>query len=243
MAEAHPVGFQWVMEAKLRGAKVIHVDPRFSRTSAMADLHVPIRAGSDIAFLGGVINYILSNGREFREYVTAFTNAPVILRDDFKDTEDLDGLFSGYNPDTGRYDPSSWMYEGMDVPSGMGERVKVSHAAAGEAYGSGGATLSHGHPPAASWRCAVTPRSRARPTSPRSTTCCPATCRCRTPVITRRSRTTWTTCACRPASSARSTTTRSACSRPTSATRPPPTTTSASATCPSSPATTRSSRR
>jgi len=148
MAEAHPVGFQWVMEAKLRGAKVIHVDPRFSRTSAMADLHVPIRAGSDIAFLGGIINYILSNGREFREYVTAFTNAPVILRDDFQDTEDLDGLFSGYNPDTGRYDPSSWMYEGMDVPSGMGERVKVSHAAAGEAYGSGGATLSHGHPPA-----------------------------------------------------------------------------------------------
>ena len=148
MAEAHPVGFQWVMEAKLRGAKVIHVDPRFSRTSAMADLHVPIRAGSDIAFLGAIINYILSNGREFREYVTAFTNAPVILRDDFKDTEDLDGLFSGYNPDTGRYDPSSWMYEGMDVPSGMGERVKVSHAAAGETHGSGGATLSHGHPPA-----------------------------------------------------------------------------------------------
>jgi formate dehydrogenase major subunit len=148
MAEAHPVGFQWVMEAKLRGAKVIHVDPRFSRTSAMADLHVPIRAGSDIAFLGGIINYILSNGREFREYVTAFTNAPVILRDDFQDTEDLDGLFSGFDPDTGRYDPSSWMYEGMDVPSGMGERVKVSHAAAGETHGSGGATLSHGHPPA-----------------------------------------------------------------------------------------------
>ena len=148
MAEAHPVGFQWVMEAKLRGAKVIHVDPRFSRTSAMADLHVPIRAGSDIAFLGGIVNYILSGGREFREYVTAFTNAPVIIREDFKDTEDLDGLFSGFDDSVGRYDPSSWMYEGMDIPSGMGERMKVSHVAAGEAHGSGGAALSHGHPPA-----------------------------------------------------------------------------------------------
>ena len=148
MAEAHPVGFQWVMEAKLRGAKVIHVDPRFSRTSAMADLHVPIRAGSDIAFLGGIVHHILSGGHEFREYVAAFTNAPVILRDDFEDTEDLDGLFSGFDPSTRRYDPSSWMYEGMDVSSGMGERVKVSHAAKGEQHGSGGAMLEHGHPPA-----------------------------------------------------------------------------------------------
>jgi formate dehydrogenase major subunit len=63
MAEQHPVGFQWVMEAKQRGAKVIHVDPRFTRTSAMADVHVPLRSGSDIAFLGGVIRYILENGR------------------------------------------------------------------------------------------------------------------------------------------------------------------------------------
>jgi anaerobic selenocysteine-containing dehydrogenase len=74
MAEAHPVGFQWVMEARLRGAKVIHVDPRFSRTSAMAALHVPIRAGSDIAFLGGIVNYILSNRRELREYVVGSDN-------------------------------------------------------------------------------------------------------------------------------------------------------------------------
>jgi len=75
MAEAHPVGFQWVMEAKARGARVIHIDPRFTRTSALADSHVPIRAGTDIAFLGGVINYLLQNGQEFREYVTAYTNA------------------------------------------------------------------------------------------------------------------------------------------------------------------------
>ncbi len=75
MAECHPVGFQWVMEAKARGAKVIHIDPRFTRTSAVADTHVPIRAGSDIVFLGAVINYILSNEKYFHEYVVAYTNA------------------------------------------------------------------------------------------------------------------------------------------------------------------------
>ena len=79
MAEAHPVGFQWVMEAKARGAKVVHIDPRFTRTSAVADRHVPIRAGTDIAFLGGVINYILSNELDFREYVTAYTNASFLV--------------------------------------------------------------------------------------------------------------------------------------------------------------------
>src|SRR5215831_492484 len=81
MAECHPVGFQWVMEAKERGAKVIHVDPRFSRTSAVADRHVPIRAGTDIAFLGGIVNYILENGREFREYVVRYTNASTIVNE------------------------------------------------------------------------------------------------------------------------------------------------------------------
>ena len=75
MAEAHPVGFQWVMEAKRKGATVIHVDPRFTRTSAVADLHVPIRAGTDIAFLGALVNHVLSNDLDFREYVVAYTNA------------------------------------------------------------------------------------------------------------------------------------------------------------------------
>ena len=79
MAEAHPVGFQWVMEAKRRGATVIHVDPRFTRTSAVADLHVPIRAGSDIAFLGGLVNHVLSNDLDFREYVVAYTNAANLI--------------------------------------------------------------------------------------------------------------------------------------------------------------------
>jgi formate dehydrogenase major subunit len=112
MAECHPVGFQWVMEAKERGAKVIHVDPRFTRTSAVADLHVPIRAGSDIAFLGGIVHYILEQGREFREYVARYTNAAVIVGDEFLDTEDLDGLFSGFDPATGTYDDRSWQYRG-----------------------------------------------------------------------------------------------------------------------------------
>ncbi len=114
MAEAHPVGFQWVMEAKKRGAKVFHVDPRFTRTSALADTYLPIRAGTDIALLGGVVRYILDNELDFREYVLAYTNAATIVSERFADTEDLDGLFSGYNPETGSYDHSSWQYEGQE---------------------------------------------------------------------------------------------------------------------------------
>jgi formate dehydrogenase major subunit len=114
MAEAHPVGFQWVMEAKARGATVIHVDPRFTRTSAVADLHVPFRAGADIAFLGGLINYVLTEGKDFREYVMAFTNAAELVGEDFVDTEDMAGIFSGYNAETGRYDPISWQLEGVE---------------------------------------------------------------------------------------------------------------------------------
>ena len=127
MAECHPVGFQWVMEAKARGAKVIHVDPRFTRTSAVADTHVPIRAGSDIVFLGAVINYILSNEKYFREYVVAYTNAATLVSEDFRDVDDLDGVFSGYDPETGTYDTASWAYEGVGqpgpaTPGGSGRR-------------------------------------------------------------------------------------------------------------------------
>jgi formate dehydrogenase major subunit len=111
MAEAHPVGFQWVMEAKERGAKVIHVDPRFTRTSALADKFVSLRVGTDIAFLGGIINYVLDNELDFREYVVAYTNAASIVSDEFLDTEDLDGLFSGFDTDTRTYDTESWQYE------------------------------------------------------------------------------------------------------------------------------------
>ncbi|MBO0687817.1 MAG: molybdopterin-dependent oxidoreductase, partial [Candidatus Dormibacteraeota bacterium] len=103
MAECHPVGFQWVMEAKQRGATVMHVDPRFTRTSALADLHVPLRAGSDIVFLGAIVNHILRNQLEFREYVLAYTNASTIVEEGVGDTEDLDGLFSGWDPEHRTY--------------------------------------------------------------------------------------------------------------------------------------------
>ena len=111
MAENHPVGFQWVIEARERGAHVIHVDPRFSRTSAMATIWAPLRAGSDILFLGGLINYVLDRGKEFREYVVHYTNASAILPDDVQDSEGLGGLFSGWDPKNAKYDPSTWFFQ------------------------------------------------------------------------------------------------------------------------------------
>ncbi|MDX6646385.1 MAG: formate dehydrogenase major subunit [Miltoncostaeaceae bacterium] len=114
MAECHPVGFRWVMEAKRRGATIIHVDPRFTRTSAVSDVHVPIRAGSDIVFLGALIAHVIENERYFRDYVVNYTNAPALVSQDFRDTEDLDGLFSGWLEDEGRYDNASWRCEGAD---------------------------------------------------------------------------------------------------------------------------------
>ncbi len=135
MAEAHPVGFQWVVEAQRKGATVIHVDPRFTRTSALADLHVPIRAGSDIAFLGALVNHVLSNDLDFREYVVAYTNAANIIDDRFQDTEDLDGLFSGFDEETGRYDPQTWNYDPPLNPSDE-ERAEVEQRQADESGGS-----------------------------------------------------------------------------------------------------------
>ena len=113
MAEAHPVGFRWPMKAKEKGGKIIHVDPRFTRTSAVSDLFVGIRAGSDIAFLGGLIHYVLTHERWFKEYVTAYTNASTLVDERFQDTEELDGLFSGYNPQTQLYDgeKAHWDYQ------------------------------------------------------------------------------------------------------------------------------------
>jgi len=110
MAEAHPIGFSWVLRAKERGVPVFHVDPHFSRTSASVNTWIPIRSGSDVVFLGGLINYVLSNERYFAEYVTAYTNAAAIVGEDFRDTEDLAGLFSGYDPDVRAYHPESWQY-------------------------------------------------------------------------------------------------------------------------------------
>src|SRR5256885_363189 len=145
MAECHPVAFRWPMKAKLNGAKLIHVDPRFTRTSAVADLHVPIRAGSDIAFLGGLINYVVNSRRWnsdpfFKEFVVNYTNAATIINKDFKDTEELEGVFSGlntfsepaswpYNGNLGRYDPASWSYDRGPKPPGPGVMALRGHAA------------------------------------------------------------------------------------------------------------------
>lgn len=115
MAEAHPVGFRWVMKAKENGATIIHVDPRYSRTSAMADIWAPIRSGTDIAFLGGLVHYILEKEKFFREYVVHFTNAAAILKKDFQDSEELDGFFSGWEEKERAYKPESWLYEGDDL--------------------------------------------------------------------------------------------------------------------------------
>src|SRR5438105_6793044 len=150
MAENHPVGFQWVLEARERGAKVIHVDPRFTRTSAMATKWVGIRAGSDIAFLGGIVNYVLEHDLYFEEYVKRYTNAPVIIDEAFRDTEDLDGFFSGWDPEQGKYDVTSWKYEGMEVHGAAGQRQEDFAPTRGEQSGHGGhgGGLEHGEPPA-----------------------------------------------------------------------------------------------
>ncbi|MGH2979185.1 MAG: formate dehydrogenase, partial [Solirubrobacterales bacterium] len=138
MAEAHPVGFQWVVEAQLRGAKIFHVDPRFTRTSALADLHVPIRAGSDIAFLGALVRHVIENGLWFEEYVKAYTNAATIIGEEFRDTEDLDGLFSGWDEERGGYDPSSWRYMGGSPASPNREATPTGEQAHGAHGGDGG---------------------------------------------------------------------------------------------------------
>jgi formate dehydrogenase major subunit len=147
MAEQHPVGFQWVIEAKERGARVIHVDPRFTRTSAMADLHVPIRAGSDIAFLGGVINHILQNDAWFREYVEHFTNGPVIIKPDFQDTEDGSGFFSGWNPDDSAYGISTWGYNKSTGETTAGKTEQTADVSGDQAHGAHGMQLPGGEPP------------------------------------------------------------------------------------------------
>jgi formate dehydrogenase major subunit len=112
MGEAHPIAFANVVKARERGAKVIHVDPHYSRTSALANLYVSTRAGSDIVFLGAIIRHLLETKSYFHDYVVNYTNAATLIREDYRDTEDLDGLFSGFDPETGTYaDQSSWDYE------------------------------------------------------------------------------------------------------------------------------------
>jgi formate dehydrogenase major subunit len=121
MAECHPVGFKWPMRAKAKGATLIHVDPRFTRTSAMCDIYAPIRSGTDIVFLGGLINYILTEKKYFLEYMINYTNAATLINANYKDTEDGDGFFSGYNAETRAYDTASWQYQRGAAPARVAE--------------------------------------------------------------------------------------------------------------------------
>jgi len=149
MAENHPVAFQWVIEAKLRGAEVVHVDPRFTCTSANVTRHIPIRVGTDIALLGGLIRHVIETESYFRDYVVAYTNAPTIVNDRFRDTEDLDGLFSRWEPEHDAYERSSWSYHEPQMRPVAGRRAP--EASIGDHVG------SHGSPYGTSPRPAQDP--------------------------------------------------------------------------------------
>jgi formate dehydrogenase major subunit len=143
MAEAHPIAFRFVMQAKERGATIIHADPRFTRTSALADLYAPLRAGSDIAFVGGLINYILERDLWFRDYVLNFTNIATIINPDFRDASDLRGRFSGWNEDKHAYEFATWQYEGEPMPSSLAEHATLT----GESFSEHLGRLHNGPPP------------------------------------------------------------------------------------------------
>ncbi len=110
-AENHPVSMKWIMKAREKGAKLIVVDPRFTRTAAKADIYAQMRSGTDIAFLGGMINYILSNNLYFKDYVVNYTNASFLVNPDFKGPGELNGVFSGYDDKARKYDKKTWSYQ------------------------------------------------------------------------------------------------------------------------------------
>jgi formate dehydrogenase major subunit len=123
-AEAHPVGFRWLMRAKLdRGAKIIHADPRFTRTSAVSDTHLRIRTGTDVAYFGGLIKYVLENELYHKEYVECATNAGLVVSADYSFDE---GMFNGFDEETGSYDTAAWAYETEGGP-GTPARVDIAH--------------------------------------------------------------------------------------------------------------------
>src|SRR5215510_14934485 len=107
-AEHHPIAMNWIRTTQERGAIVLQVDPRFNRTSHIADVWAKMRSGTDIAFVGGMINYALAHDRVQWEYVRAFTTASFVVKEDF---QFKDGLFSGYDAAARRYDKSSWAFE------------------------------------------------------------------------------------------------------------------------------------
>lgn len=131
MAECHPVAFRWPLKAKTdHGAVLMHVDPRFTRTSALCDVHAQIRAGTDIAFLGGLITYVINSERWnsdpfFKEYVVNYTNAATLVSPDFKDSEDLDGVFSGLSADGKAYSKESWSYQRHPAPKSTVTEAKT----------------------------------------------------------------------------------------------------------------------
>ncbi len=141
MAENHPIAFRFVVEAQRRGATFIHIDPRFTRTSAMADIHATIRPGSDIAFLGGLIHHILERDLWFREFAMAYTNIAHIIEDSYADPESGDGLFSGFDAGTASYEEASWQYKGKQVPSSVAE-----HRVDSPQSGPGKETMADGPP-------------------------------------------------------------------------------------------------
>ena len=132
MAENHPIAFRFVLQAKAKGATVVHVDPRFTRTSALADIYAPVRAGSDIAFLGGLIRYVLGNDLWFKEYALNYTNIATIIDGRFQDASQLDGLFSGWDGESRSYKYDSWQYEGMVVPTSLAEHYVNTTESLGE---------------------------------------------------------------------------------------------------------------
>jgi len=143
MAENHPIAFRFVLQAKDKGATVIHADPRFTRTSSLADLYAPLRAGSDIAFLGGIIRYLLEKDLWFKDFALNFTNISTIIDERFQDASELDGLFSGWDEKGRKYKYDSWQYQGMEVPSSLSEHYVNTT----ESFSEKTKRLSKGPPP------------------------------------------------------------------------------------------------
>jgi formate dehydrogenase major subunit len=168
MAEAHPVAFRWPMRAREGGATVIHVDPHFSRTSACANMYVSIRAGSDIAFLGGLINYVLTHERWFKEYVLAYTNASTIIQEGFEDTEDLDGIFSGYDAEKRSYEAGKgrWNYEDSEAAKLHAQDDRGAQQPANSQHDGGGDKGMHGYGVMGGASAHATKRSAATQANP-----------------------------------------------------------------------------
>jgi len=140
-AEAHPVGFQWFVRAKLDpkrgpgvggGAKLVHADPRFTRTSALADIYARIRVGTDVAYFGALINYVLQHNLIHREYVQHYTNASFIVKEGYAFH---DGLFNSYDASKRAYDPTTWAYETDDAATAAAKQVEAQAVAGGQAPG------------------------------------------------------------------------------------------------------------